>query len=237
MGGLGVASLLAKNLVALSGPNVIWCDIIKVVEDIEIIDPSFKRSFHIKVLNGANVSFWKDPWCENGTMLMDLFPRLYALDSSQDCKLVDQWHLVDGCWGENWHWRHPPCGRANDDVMDLVSMIGSLSLSSASTDGLGPKTLLEDINHYLINCPVCYLYGKNSGVGGTYLLYVFSPRLISKTSLWVRFASKGYSLSNKVMHGVFQSTFWAIWNWRNKIINAHQDRVDSIKQEDIFPSI
>nr|GEZ32494.1 RNA-directed DNA polymerase, eukaryota, reverse transcriptase zinc-binding domain protein [Tanacetum cinerariifolium] len=145
MGGLGVASLLAKNLVALSGPNVIWCDIIKVVEDIEIIDPSFKRSFHIKVLNGANVSFWKDPWCENGTMLMDLFPRLYALDSSQDCKLVDQWHLVDGCWGENWHWRHPPCGRANDDVMDLVSMIGSLSLSSASTDGLGPKTLLVSI--------------------------------------------------------------------------------------------
>ncbi|GKF14846.1 hypothetical protein Tco_0056308 [Tanacetum coccineum] len=51
------------------------------------------------------------------------------------------------------------------------------------------------------------------------------------------FASNGCSLSNKAMHGVFQSTFWAIWKWRNKIINAHQDRVDSIKQEDIFPSI
>ncbi|GKA64936.1 hypothetical protein Tco_0764643 [Tanacetum coccineum] len=95
MGGLGVGSLLAKNLsllgkwkwrfltkkealwrivikefygdsggfgssVGFSGPNGIWCDIIKAVEDIEIIDPSFERSFHIKVLNGANVSFWKE---------------------------------------------------------------------------------------------------------------------------------------------------------------------------------
>ncbi|GKD44769.1 hypothetical protein Tco_1269414 [Tanacetum coccineum] len=39
----------------------------KAMEDIETIDPSFKRSFHIKVLNGANVSFWKDPWCANRT--------------------------------------------------------------------------------------------------------------------------------------------------------------------------
>ncbi|GJS77191.1 hypothetical protein Tco_0727072 [Tanacetum coccineum] len=122
MGGLGVGSLLAKNIGLLGkwkwrfltendalwrpvikefygecggfgslarsrGPNGIWCDIIKAVEDIERIDPSFKRSFHIKVSNGANVSFWKDPWCENGTRLMDLFPRLYALDSFQDCKI------------------------------------------------------------------------------------------------------------------------------------------------------
>ncbi|PWA95854.1 Arginine repressor C-terminal-like domain-containing protein [Artemisia annua] len=131
MGGLGVGSLLAKNLSLLGkwkwrfltekealwrmviqkfygdsggfgsltdfpGPNGIWCDIIKAMEDIEIIDPTFKQSFHIKVSNGANVSFWKDTWCENGIRLMDLFPRLYALDSFQDCKLIDRWHLVDG---------------------------------------------------------------------------------------------------------------------------------------------
>ncbi|GJT63289.1 hypothetical protein Tco_1006822 [Tanacetum coccineum] len=96
------------SLVGLSGPNGIWCDIIKAMEDIETIDPSFKRSFHIKVLNGANVSFWKDPWCANRT---------------------SQWLL-----GGNWHWRRPPRGRANNDVMDLVSMIGNLYLSSASTD-------------------------------------------------------------------------------------------------------
>ncbi|GKD03683.1 hypothetical protein Tco_1178657 [Tanacetum coccineum] len=169
MGGLGVGSLLAKNIGLLGkwkwrfltekdalwrtvikefygecggfgslarsrGPNGIWCDIIKAVEDIERIDPSFKRSFHIKVSNGANVSFWKDPWCENGTRLMDLFPRLYALDSFQDCKIVDRWHLADGSWCGKWDWIRPPRGRAIGDVINLVSTIGNLSLSSDSTD-------------------------------------------------------------------------------------------------------
>ncbi|GKE30365.1 hypothetical protein Tco_1445749, partial [Tanacetum coccineum] len=134
MGGLGVGSLLAKNISLLGkwkwrfliekealwrtvikefyeecggfgslagsrGPNGIWCDIIKVVEDIEKIDPSFKRSSHIKVSNGANVSFWKDTWRENET-----------------------------------RGKRPPRGMAIDDVMDLVSTIGNLSLSSASID-------------------------------------------------------------------------------------------------------
>ncbi|GKD03499.1 hypothetical protein Tco_1178473 [Tanacetum coccineum] len=135
---------------------------------------------------------------------MDLFPRLYALDSSQDCKLVDRWHIVDGYWGGNWHWRRPPRGRANNDVMDLVSMIGNLSLSSASTDR--------------------WSWSKDaSGIYKDIALGTFAPN--------------GCSLSNKAMHGVFQSTFWGIWNWRNKIINAQQDRVDNIKQEDISPSI
>ncbi|GJX03963.1 putative RNA-directed DNA polymerase [Tanacetum coccineum] len=122
------------SLASSRGPNGIWCDIIKAVEDIEKTDPSFKRSFHIKFSNGANVSFWKDPWCQNETRLMDLFPRLYALDSSQDCKIIDRWHLVDGSWCDKWDWRRPPRGRAIGDVMDLVSTIGNLSLSSDSTD-------------------------------------------------------------------------------------------------------
>ncbi|GKD38645.1 hypothetical protein Tco_1258852 [Tanacetum coccineum] len=92
------------SLAGSRGPNGIWCDIIKVVEDIEKIDPSFKRSSHIKVSNGANVSFWKDTWRENGTRLIDLFPRLYALDPFQDCKIVDRWHLADGSWCGKWDW-------------------------------------------------------------------------------------------------------------------------------------
>ncbi|GJZ00346.1 hypothetical protein Tco_0517775 [Tanacetum coccineum] len=39
---------------------------------------------------------------------------------------------------------------------------------------------------------------------------------------------------NKVIHGVFQCALWAIWKWRNKIINAPLDSVDGVKNEDIF---
>ncbi|GJX04072.1 RNA-directed DNA polymerase, eukaryota [Tanacetum coccineum] len=111
-----------ESLVGLPRPNGIWCDILKAVKDIEIINPSFKRSFHIKVLDGANVSFWKDP----GVRI------------------------------------HPPQGRTNDGVIDLVSMIGNLSLSWASTDR---------------------------------------------------------------------------WSWSKYASGIYKDRVDDIKQEDIFPSI
>ncbi|GKE97480.1 hypothetical protein Tco_0020831, partial [Tanacetum coccineum] len=41
----------------------------------------------------------------------------------------------------------------------------------------------------------------------------------------------------KAMNGVFQITLWAIWNWRNRLIHATGEDIESIKMEDIFPSI
>ncbi|GJS19833.1 RNA-directed DNA polymerase, eukaryota, reverse transcriptase zinc-binding domain protein [Tanacetum coccineum] len=299
------------SLASSRGPNGIWCDIIKAVEDIEKTDPSFKRSFHIKFSNGANVSFWKDPWCQNETRLMDLFPRLYALDSSQDCKIIDRWHLVDGSWCDKWDWRRPPRGRAIGDVMDLVSTIGNLSLSSDSTDrwswskdasgiykvstlsntfqsisladcnlgvhhkwnswiprkvnicvwrgslnrlptrinlssrGISLATTLcpfcnnedEDLDHCLINCfRVLPVWKK---VWSWWHLPPPStfPSFGIKDIAFGTFVSNGCMLSNKAIYGVFQCTFWAVWKWRNKLINAQQDRVDSTREDDIFPSI
>ncbi|GKG50320.1 hypothetical protein Tco_0521420, partial [Tanacetum coccineum] len=74
--------------------------ILKAVKGIEGIDSTFKNSFCLKVSNGSNISFWRDPWCGNGSRLMDLFPRLYALDSFQDCTISDRWRAVDDVWGE-----------------------------------------------------------------------------------------------------------------------------------------
>ncbi|GKC13749.1 RNA-directed DNA polymerase, eukaryota, reverse transcriptase zinc-binding domain protein [Tanacetum coccineum] len=192
--------------------------------------------------------------------------------------------------GGNWHWRRPPRGRANDDVMDLVSMIGNLYLSSASTDrwswskdasgiykvstlsniiqsislaqcSLGvhhkwnswiprkvnicvwrgslnrlptranlssrgipvANTLCpfcnnkeEDIDRCLINCPcVLPIWKKVWSWWHLPPLCTF-PSFDIKDIAMGMFASNGYSLSNKAMHG---------------------DRVDNIKQEDIFLSI
>ncbi|GKD95928.1 hypothetical protein Tco_1379825 [Tanacetum coccineum] len=41
----------------------------------------------------------------------------------------------------------------------------------------------------------------------------------------------------KILHGVFQISLWAIWKWRNRIVNASADSSPKIKEEDIFPAI
>ncbi|GJV03727.1 RNA-directed DNA polymerase, eukaryota, reverse transcriptase zinc-binding domain protein [Tanacetum coccineum] len=83
----------------------------------------------IILVNGKGTSFWLDPWCDNGARLKDLFPRLYALDTCQDCNVCDRWCVNDGVWGGTWSWRFPPRGCALDDLEALVSLIGNLSLS------------------------------------------------------------------------------------------------------------
>ncbi|GJZ08938.1 hypothetical protein Tco_0543221 [Tanacetum coccineum] len=44
------------------------------------IDPSFKDSFVIKVGNGNNTLFWRDPWCSTGLRPMGYFPKLAMLN-------------------------------------------------------------------------------------------------------------------------------------------------------------
>ncbi|GKA50747.1 RNA-directed DNA polymerase, eukaryota [Tanacetum coccineum] len=48
-----------------------------------------------------NPLFWKDPWCEVGLCLMDIFPRLYALDSCKDCLVKDRWKFKNRVWCGN----------------------------------------------------------------------------------------------------------------------------------------
>ncbi|GJX73543.1 hypothetical protein Tco_0312138 [Tanacetum coccineum] len=80
------------NLLRVGG---LWYDILKAKKNIEMTIPSYKASFVIKIGFGMNTLFWKDPWCGSGQRLMEIFPRLFALDSDKDCKLrptdIDKW--------------------------------------------------------------------------------------------------------------------------------------------------
>ncbi|GJX30962.1 RNA-directed DNA polymerase, eukaryota, reverse transcriptase zinc-binding domain protein [Tanacetum coccineum] len=111
------------------GGSSVWCDIIKAISSIQSIEYGFNNSFSLKVGNGKSTSFWPDPWCDNGARFKDLFPRLYALDTCQDCKVCDRWCVNDSVWGGTWSWRFPPRGCVLDDLEALVSLIGNLSLS------------------------------------------------------------------------------------------------------------
>nr|GEU45250.1 reverse transcriptase domain, reverse transcriptase zinc-binding domain protein [Tanacetum cinerariifolium] len=41
--------------------------------------------------------------------------------------------------------------------------------------------------------------------------------------------------TGKILQGVFQIALWAVWKWRNRIVNAPSDSISKIKDEDIFP--
>nr|GEZ21548.1 cysteine-rich receptor-like protein kinase [Tanacetum cinerariifolium] len=82
-----------------AGNKGAWSDITNAVLNIEVLFLAFKHSFQLKVFNGSNTLFWKDPWCGNEVRLKDLFPRLYALENDQDCKVKERWRLSDGVWG------------------------------------------------------------------------------------------------------------------------------------------
>ncbi|GJT86659.1 RNA-directed DNA polymerase, eukaryota [Tanacetum coccineum] len=74
----------------------------------------------------------KDGWCLDGMRLMDIFPRIFALDSFQDCKISDRWGLVNVNWSGMWSRRIPPRGWALDDLDSLISVIGNLSFTKGS---------------------------------------------------------------------------------------------------------
>ncbi|GKC00494.1 hypothetical protein Tco_0986630 [Tanacetum coccineum] len=112
----------------------VWCNILRAIEGIEAFVPTFKNSFKLIVGNGLNVSFWKDPWCGDGSRLIDVFPRLFALESHQDCKVNVRWCLVNDDWGGNWEWCLPPRGRALNDLNSLLNVIGDLAFSPNCPD-------------------------------------------------------------------------------------------------------
>nr|GEX48002.1 reverse transcriptase domain, reverse transcriptase zinc-binding domain protein [Tanacetum cinerariifolium] len=91
----------------LGGHYGTWHGIINAVVNIEKLDGSLNSSFKLKISNGSDTLFWKDKWCEDGSRLMDRFPRLFALDSLADYTIRDQWGVVNGSWCGLWSWRSP----------------------------------------------------------------------------------------------------------------------------------
>ncbi|GJX12590.1 hypothetical protein Tco_0204348 [Tanacetum coccineum] len=124
---------------------------------------SFKRSFVISN-GGSDVSFWDDSWCQIGFRLKDIFHRLYALESNKSCKVIDRWKLVNDVWGggdvstDKWVWNIIASG--NYKVKELVRHIQNSSLVDCVLgdphiwNSWIPHKLEEDINHYLVRCPM-----------------------------------------------------------------------------------
>nr|GEZ08273.1 RNA-directed DNA polymerase, eukaryota, reverse transcriptase zinc-binding domain protein [Tanacetum cinerariifolium] len=120
----------------------VWCNILKAVKFIKAIVPNFNNSFKLKVCNRMSVSFWRDPWCGDGSRLMEVFTRLYTLDSYQDCK--NSWipRKVNVCV-----WRSSLNRLATGSNLSIRGVpLASYLCPFCESD-------VEDLDHCLINCP------------------------------------------------------------------------------------
>ncbi|GKE77970.1 hypothetical protein Tco_1544090 [Tanacetum coccineum] len=95
----------------------------------------------------------------------------------------------------------------------------------------------EDIDHCLIRCPRVLSIWKKIWSWWHLDNPISFPSFSIKDIALGNIGSRGCYRVNKVIHGVLQCALWAIWKWRNKIINAPLDSVDGVKNEDIFPFI
>lgn len=95
----------------------------------------------------------------------------------------------------------------------------------------------EDLHHCLINCSrVTTVWRK---VWAWWQLG--SPNSFPSLFIWDIAIGKvvdlGCARLNKMVRGVLHCTLWAIWKWRNKVVNAQMVDVANSKVEDVFPLI
>ncbi|GJY65533.1 putative RNA-directed DNA polymerase [Tanacetum coccineum] len=203
----------------------VWCNILRAIKGIEAFVPTFKNSFKLIVGNGLNVSFWKDPWCGDGSRLMDVFPRLFALESRQDCKVNERWCYVDGVWGASID---RPATRPNLVARGVNIESDLCALCDASS---------ESTSHCLVVCPRVKVIWRKIWSWWNLATPVSFPSFDVLDICMNKVVDLGCSRLNKVIHGVFQCGLWAIWKWRNKLVHASSDDRARVLQEDIFPSI
>ncbi|GJV28669.1 RNA-directed DNA polymerase, eukaryota, reverse transcriptase zinc-binding domain protein, partial [Tanacetum coccineum] len=215
---------VGKNMKYCDG----WLDVIRRVQDrlsmgklrvpfiwssidyIDGLDVPFSSSFSKKVSNDFDTMFWKDVWCIEGTMLMDHFPRLYALESNKDCKLADRSLDPQLRWN-SWDPRKV-----------------NVCVWRASLDRLSSRVNLiargVDIPSSL------YLYCEAEEES------LYHSLSISDIAIG-KIGNHGNEILNRVFHGVYMCVLWSIWKWRNNLVHAFSESVEFVRSFDIFPSI
>nr|GEX29537.1 hypothetical protein [Tanacetum cinerariifolium] len=182
--------------------------------------------------NGRRTYFWLNLWCSNGVRLMDLFPRLYALGTVQECKVCDRWCESDGAWGEIW-WSWSRDASGSFKVKACCDVIQEKALADCS---LGLHHLWNSWIPRKVN--ICIWRASiNSALPIWRKVWSWwkldSPSLFPSFSIadiaLGRVGIRGHRVLDKITHGIFQCALWATSKWRNKVVMASMDSVAKVK--------
>ena len=121
----------------------VWASIVSYWQSLDKLDIRFRDSFVKSLANGSKVSFWRDRTVGAGSCLMDLFPRLFSLESNPDNPFSDRWFHENGYWQGSWAWRRPLRGRV---ASEFCNLIGLLSHSNFQISGIDKWRWMWDPN-------------------------------------------------------------------------------------------
>nr|GEW55544.1 hypothetical protein [Tanacetum cinerariifolium] len=93
---------------------------------------------------------------------------------------------------------------------------------------------VKDIDHAFIKCSHPLAIWRKIWRWRNFPTLVTFPSFSIKDIAQGNVGGNGCSRISKVVHGVFLTTIWFIWNWRNRLVNAHLDEVLKIKDERHF---
>ena len=83
-----------------------WKCIIGLDKCLHRMNINLHHIFKRKTGDGSQISFWHDIWIGD-ECLKTLFPRLFSLESTRDCKVMDRCYLDNGSYVIKWDWRRP----------------------------------------------------------------------------------------------------------------------------------
>ncbi|GJS04028.1 RNA-directed DNA polymerase, eukaryota [Tanacetum coccineum] len=157
-GGLGVSSLFALNrglllkwvwrflsqdgsiwsrvISAIYGPFLDshvanfpsnWCSILREVQVLRAKGFDFVSLCKKRVGNGCNTRFWLDTWILDMPFCVR-FPRIYALETDKFASVAEKWEAPSF---DSSFRRHARDGAEREQWLDMLSMLGTVTLSSS----------------------------------------------------------------------------------------------------------
>ena len=107
-----------------SGIRSCWLNIVREVKELQIQGINVFDYIRLKLGNGESILFWEEKW-SNDSVLKDLFPRLYALESN---KLVTVGAKLKDSSMDNSFRRKARGGVEMSQYETLIDMVNSASL-------------------------------------------------------------------------------------------------------------
>nr|GEV96970.1 G-type lectin S-receptor-like serine/threonine-protein kinase At4g27290 isoform X1 [Tanacetum cinerariifolium] len=170
-GGLGLEAQPQCRL--MSTP---WNSIIGLRESLLCLNINLDSVFVRKVCNEAFVKFWEETWYGNAPF-KDVYPRLYALESSKSCNINERCNNSLGPLSCSWAWRRPPrSGIEMEQFLSLTNLLLTFDIASCpdswicSTENNKPyrvsamRKIIEGcilesdargIDLHSVRCPIC----------------------------------------------------------------------------------